>query len=244
MIELYGSTSPNVQKIQIMLHEVDLDYRFHLVDVHHGEQYSPEFSRLNPNQKVPVIVDRDGPEGRPLTIFESGAILIYLAEKTARLLPEEPAARAGALQWLMIQLTGIGPMFGQFNHFQRYAADDVYGTSRFATQSRRLYDLLEQRLGESPFLGGGEYTIADIATFPWIRVENKLFGKTHAVMNIDWEGHPNLARWYNTIAARDAVKSALLKINLVPSTMTTATREDLERYHARGTFARSLDGAT
>src|ERR1700739_4122891 len=149
MIDFYVLTSPNVQKIYIALEELELSYREHLVDVWKGEQFSPDFVRLNPNSKIPVIVDQDGPGGPPYTIFESGAILLYLADKTKRLIPAGTRERFDVIQWLMIQLTGIGPAFGNMTHFSRFApAGNDYSVSRFRTEMLRLYDVLEKRLGE------------------------------------------------------------------------------------------------
>jgi GST-like protein len=171
MIDLYCLTSPNVQKIFIMLEECGLPYKTMPVDVWKGEQYKPEFVKISPNSKIPVIVDHDGPGGKPYTVIESGAILMYLADKTGKFLPKDMAKRYDVIQWLMVQLTGIGPMFGQWTHFKLFAgaAGNEYSMTRYQTEVKRLYEVLEKRLGESKFLGGDEYTIADIATFPWTR---------------------------------------------------------------------------
>ena len=240
MIDLHASSSPNVQKIQVMLEEVGLPYSIVPVNVHKGEQYGEAFTALNPNRKVPVIVDHDGPGGRPFTVFESGAILIYLAEKTGMLFPTEAVARSHTLQWLMIQMTGVGPMFGQFNHFIRFGQQDSYAVERYTSEARRLYDLLDKRLGEVAWLGGADYSIADIATFPWIRTQARLFGKSHPVMAQDWDGHPNLNRWFAAIAARPAVQRALTEIDRRPSTLGTAEPQELDRYFGRRAFARKL----
>jgi GST-like protein len=215
MIDFYVLTSPNVQKIFIMLEELELPYRAIPVDVFKGENFRPEFVRLNPNAKIPVIIDQDGPGGRPYTVFESGAILLYLADKSGRFLPSDTIARFDVMQWLMIQLTGVGPMFGQLTHFKRFApAGNDYSLSRYQTEVRRLYDLLEQRLGQSPYLGGRDYTIADIATFPWTR--------NHDWQGVKWEDHPNLARWFAAISERPAVKRALAKIDAITSARDNA----------------------
>lgn len=240
MIDLYASSSPNVQKIILMLEETALAYRIVPVNVHRGEQYSDAFTRLNPNRKVPLIVDHEAADGRTVTIFESGAILIYLAEKTGQFLPTEPETRSEVLQWLMIQLTGVGPIFGQFNHFARYAADDSYGFNRFVSETRRLYDLLDARLSGRRYLGGDAYSIADVATFPWIRVEARLFGETFPVMRAGWPEHPGIARWYSDIESRPAVRRAISEIDARPSTLPTASADDLDRYFGRGQFLRSL----
>jgi GST-like protein len=235
MIDLYAMASPNVQKIFIMLEEVGLPYRVHRIDVWNGEQFEPEFLRLNPNNKVPVIVDAEGPNGRPYTVFESGAILLYLAEKTGRLLPADAAARYDALQWLMIQLTGVGPMFGQFTHFKRFAGPgNDYALNRYQSELRRLYEVLEKRLAHSPYLGGSDYSIADVATFPWTR--------NHDFQGVSWDDHPALARWFGAISARPAVERALAKVAeiqpLDAQGITTAPAENLDRVFGRGKFAR------
>ncbi|MDO8471446.1 MAG: glutathione S-transferase N-terminal domain-containing protein [bacterium] len=240
MIELYASGTPNVQKIHIMLEELGLEYRSRWINVYRGEQFAPDFVKLNPNSKVPVIVDHDGPQGHPYTVFESGAILIYLAEKTGSpLLPAEPLKRCDVMQWLMIQLTGIGPMFGQFNHFRRFAPPgNEYSDRRYTSENRRLYDLLEARLGQARYLGGDDYSIADIATFPWIRNHAKRFGETLAFMRIGFEGMPHLARWFAAIETRPAVARALVTIDANPSPNWTATPDDLDRFFGRGRYAR------
>ena len=231
MIDLYALTSPNVQKIYIALEELQLPYREHFVDVWKGEQFSADFVRLNPNSKIPVIVDHDGPGGKPFTVFESGAILLYLADKTGRLLPAATRQRFEVIQWLMIQLTGIGPAFGNFTHFTRFAAaGNDYSVSRFRTEMLRLYDVLEKRLGETPFLGGAEYSIADIATFPWTR--------NHDAHGVGWNKFPNLGRWFEAIHARPAVQRALAKVAKITSSRDTASPTDLDRFFGRGSFAR------
>jgi GSH-dependent disulfide-bond oxidoreductase len=230
MIDFYVLTSPNVQKIFIMLEELELPYRTIKVDVFQGDNFKPEFVKLNPNAKIPVIVDHEGPKG-PFTVFESGAILLYLAEKSGRFLPADVVQRFEVIQWLMIQLTGVGPMFGQLTHFKRFApTGNEYSLGRYQTETRRLYDVLEQRLGRSPYLGGPEYTIADIATFPWTR--------NHDWQGVKWDDHPNLGRWFGAISERPAVKRALAKIDAITSSRDTAKPEDLDRLFGRGRFAR------
>jgi GST-like protein len=231
MIDFYVLTSPNVQKIFIMLEEVELPYRAIPVDVWKGDHFKPEFAALNPNKKIPVIVDHEGPGGKPYTVIGSGAILMYLADKSRRFLPTELAKRYDVIQWLMIQLTGVGPTFGQFTHFSRFApAGNDYSLSRHRTEMRRLYDLLEMRLGESPYLGGADYSIADIATFPWTR--------NHDAQGVKWADHPNLGRWFEAIAARPAVKRALAKVGAITSSRDTATDEVKDRIFGRGRYAR------
>lgn len=241
MITVYASTSPNVHKVEIMLHETGLAHEIELVDVHRGAQFQAEFEALSPNRKVPVIVDHDGPGGTPFPVFESGAILIYLAEKTGTFLPVSPGPRSDVMQWLMLQMSAVGPMFGQFNHFRRYAQNDHYGLARYTTQTRRLYDVLEKRLSEQRYLGGDDYSIADIATFPWIRVEDKLFGAAHPVMRTDWPGHPHLTRWYEEIMARPRVRAAVDAFSSRASNAESASPRELDLYYGRGEFRLSLD---
>jgi GSH-dependent disulfide-bond oxidoreductase len=234
MIDLYALTSPNVQKIYIMLEETKLPFKEHFVDVWKGEQYGSEFVKINPNSKIPTIVDHDGPGGKPYTVFESGAILMYLAEKSGKFLPKDTAKKYDVLQWLMFQLTGVGPMFGQFTHFKMFAPKDVdnaYAMARYQTEVKRLYEVMEKRLGQAAFLGGDEYSIADIATFPWAR--------NHDAQGVKWEDHPNLARWFKAIDERPAVKSALAKIGAIKSHRDQATDEQKDRFFNRGKYARA-----
>jgi GST-like protein len=187
---------------------------------------------INPNAKIPVIVDHDGPGGKPYTVIESGAILMYLADKFGLFLPTETAKRYEVIQWLMIQLTGVGPTFGQVTHFTRFAPPgNDYSKSRHMTEMLRLYELLEKRLGQSPYLGGAEYSIADIATFPWTR--------NHDMFGVKWSERPNLARWFDAITARPAVKKALAIVDGIKSNRDTASDEDKDRIFGRGRYARA-----
>jgi GST-like protein len=232
MIDLYALTSPNVQKIFIALEELELPYNTKLVDVWKGDQFSPEFLKINPNGKVPAIVDHDGPGGKPYTVVESGAILLYLADKTGKFLPKDTRKRFDVIQWMMIQMTGVGPMFGQWTHFKLMAPKgNDYSVSRYATEVKRLFELLEKRLGEVPYLGGDEYSIADIATFPWTR--------NHDAQGVKWEDNPNLARWFNAISARPAVKRALEKVGKITSNRDAATDDQKDRLFGRGRYARA-----
>ncbi len=232
MIDFYALTSPNVQKIYIMLEETGLPYTERFVDVWKGEQYAPEFLKINPNNKIPANVDHDGPGGKPNTVFESGAILMYLAEKSGRFLPKDMASRYEVIQWLMIQLTGVGPMFGQLTHFKNFAPPGGdYAVARYQSEVKRLYAVLEQRLGQKPYLGGDEYTIADIATFPWTR--------NHDAQGVPWTDKPHLSRWFKAIAERPAVKAALAKVAQIKSNRETASDEQKDQFFGRGKYARA-----
>ena len=232
MIDFYGLTSPNVQKIFIMLEECGLSYNFKPVDVWASAQHSPDFEKLNPNKKIPVIVDRDGPDGKPYTVFESGAILMYLAEKTGKFMPKDLAKKYDVIQWLMIQLTGVGPAFGNFVHFNLFAPKpNDYSLSRYRTEMLRLYDLLNKRLGEAKYLGGDEYSIADMATFPWTR--------QHQAQGIKAEALPNFKRWFDDVSARPAVKAMIAKQADIKSSRETATEDNKDRFFGRGKYARA-----
>jgi GST-like protein len=199
MIELYTWKTPNGRKASIMLEETGLPYRVHPIDLSKNQQLEPDFLKVNPNNKIPAITDPDGPDGQPLTLFESGAILIYLAEKAGKLLPADPRGRLIALQWLMWQMGGLGPMLGQLGHFRRAAPEQIpYAIKRFDDEAARLYRVLDQRLGEAEFLAGADYSIADIATWPWVAA--------HPFQGIDIDRYTNVRRWYDTIAARPAVQ--------------------------------------
>lgn len=204
-LQLYSRPTPNGVKISIFLEETGLPYEVHRVDFDAKEQHSPEFLALNPNNKIPAILDPDGPGGAPLALFESGAILFYLAEKTGRLLPADPARRYETLQWLMFQVSGIGPMFGQVGFFNIYAGKDwpdKRPRDRYVAETRRLLAVLEQRLQGRDWLMGDEYTIADIATFPWVR---NLTGYYQAGDLVGFSDYPNVRRAFEAFLARPAV---------------------------------------
>jgi GST-like protein len=197
VIDLYTWTTPNGRKASIMLEECALPYRTHPINIGKNEQFAPDYVAINPNGKIPALVDSDGPGGRPITIFESGAILIYLAEKTGRFMPKDPHARMAAIQWLMFQMGGVGPMFGQVHHFLRAAPEKVpYAIERYTKETRRLYGVLDGRLKAAAYLAG-EYSIADIATYPWVA--------RHDWHQVDLNGFPGVKRWYDAIGARPAV---------------------------------------
>jgi GSH-dependent disulfide-bond oxidoreductase len=233
MIDFYGLTSPNVQKIFIMLEECGLPYNFKPVDVWAAAQHTPEFAKINPNKKIPAIVDHDGPGGKSYTVFESGAILMYLAEKSGKFLPKDTAKKYDALQWLMIQVSGVGPAFGNFTHFNMFAPKpgNEYSFSRYQTEVLRLYDLLDQRLGEAKYLGGNEYSIADMATFPWTR--------NHATQGVKIDQMPNFKRWFEELSARPAVKTMIAKQADIKSSREHATDDHKDRFFGRGKYARA-----
>jgi GSH-dependent disulfide-bond oxidoreductase len=202
MIDVYTWPTPNGHKIHIMLEETGLEYRVHAVNIGAGDQFKPEFLAISPNNKIPAIVDSDGPDGKPMSMFESGAILIYLAEKTGKLLPADARDRYAVLQWLMFQMGHIGPMLGQAHHFRGYAVEKLaYPIERYTKEANRLYGVLDKRLGESPFVGCGEYSIADIAIMPWLR--------SHERQGVAMDEYPNVKRWFDALNARPAVQRAL-----------------------------------
>jgi GST-like protein len=206
MIDLYSWATPNGHKAHIMLAETGLPYRLHRIDIGMGEQSRPEYLAINPNGKIPAIIDNDGPDGRPITLFESGAILIYLAEKSGMFLPSAPRRRYDVLQWLMFQMASIGPMYGQAWHFRSVAPDRLpYAVDRYTNEVTRLLRVMEQRLRESAYIGDAEYSIADIATWPWVKGSEK-YGQ-------DMRDFPNVVRWISTIAARPAVQRGLNALN-------------------------------
>ena len=202
MIDLYTWTTPNGSKVSVMLEEIGLPYSVHPINIGKDDQFKPEFVALNPNSKIPAIVDPEGPGGKPLNIFESGAILIYLAEKTGKLLSTDPRARIETLEWLMFQMAGVGPMFGQRHHFYRNAPEKVpYALERYTKETHRLYGVLDKRLAASEFLAGGAYSIADIATYPWVAR-----WEWH---ELNWASFPNVERWFKALGARPAVQRGM-----------------------------------
>ena len=201
MITLYTWGTPNGRKISVMLEECGLDYRVQPIDITRGDQFQPSFVAISPNSKIPAIVDEEGPDGQPISVFESGAILIYLAAKTGKFLPQSVRGKYEALEWLMFQMASIGPSFGQAHHFLRFAKEKVpYAIERFGTETRRLYGVMDARLEQAPYLAG-EYGIADIATFPWVA--------RHEFHDVDLVLFPAVRRWYDAIAARPAVQRGM-----------------------------------
>jgi GSH-dependent disulfide-bond oxidoreductase len=201
MIDLYTWPTPNGHKIHIMLEECGLPYTVHAIDIGAGDQFKPEFLKISPNNKIPAIVDSNGPDGRPISLFESGAILIYLAGKSGRFLPSDVRGKYAALEWLMFQMGGVGPMLGQAHHFRLYAPEKIeYAFNRYTNEAKRLYGVLERRLAEFEYVAG-KYSIADMAIFPWTR--------SHANQGVDLVDYPNVKRWFDAIDARPAVQRAV-----------------------------------
>ena len=199
MIEVYSWATPNGHKVHIMLEECGLPYRVHPIDIGAGQQFEPEFLRISPNNKIPAIVDPNGPDGAPISLFESGAILLYLASKTGKLLPDDARAKFKVLEWLMFQMGGVGPMLGQAHHFRLYAPEKLeYAINRYTNEAKRLYGVMDKRLGSHKYIAGDTYSIADIAIFPWLRSWKN--------QGIDWTDYPHLKGWFDEIAARPAVQ--------------------------------------
>lgn len=201
MIQLYTWKTPNGRKVSIMLEEIGLPYTVRPVDFGKREQFAPEFLAISPNNKIPAIVDEEGPGGKPMALFESGAILLYLAEKSGRLLPRDLRSRHVAVQWLMFQMGGVGPMFGQAHYFLR--ADNpaaAFAVERFLEEVRRLYRVMEGRLAQAPYFAG-EYSIADVAVYPWV--------SRHEMHKVQLEEFPNVKRWYDALSARAAVQKGM-----------------------------------
>jgi len=199
MIEVYSWATPNGHKVHIMLEECGLPYRVHPVDIGAGQQFEPDFLAISPNNKIPAIVDSDGPDGQPMSLFESGAILLYLAGKTGRFLPASIRGRSEVMQWLMFQMGGVGPMLGQAHHFRIYAPEKIaYAVDRYSNEAKRLYGVMDKQLAKQKYIAGSEYSIADIAIFPWLRSWKN--------QGIDWNDYPHLKGWFDEIGARPAVQ--------------------------------------
>ncbi len=199
MIDVYSAATPNGHKIHIMLEECSLPYRVHHINIGEGDQFKPEFLAISPNNKIPAIVDTDGPDGKPISLFESGAILVYLASKAGKFLGNTDRDKFVTLQWLMFQMGGVGPMLGQAHHFRIYAPEKIeYAINRYTNEAKRLYGVIDKQLSQHAYLAGDEYTIADIATFPWLRSWKN--------QGIDWADYPHAKRWFDEISERPAVK--------------------------------------
>ena len=202
MIELYSWPTPNGHKIHIMLEECELAYRIHAIDIGKGEQFAPHFLAISPNNKIPALYDPNGPEDKPISLFESGAILLYLAQKTGRFLGASDFMRYKTIEWLFFQTSSLGPMLGQVHHFCHYAPERIeYAIKRYTQEAKRLYQVLNHRLGQCTYLAGEEYTIADIASFPWVR--------SAAKQQIDLNNYPHVKRWFETIEKRSAVQKGV-----------------------------------
>ena len=203
MIDVYSWPTPNGHKVHIMLEECGLrlgrDWLAHPVNIGQGDQFTPEFLKISPNNKIPAMVDPNGPDGKPISLFESGAILLYLAAKTGKFLPKSDRAKFEVMQWLMFQMGGVGPMLGQAHHFRIYAPEKIdYAYDRYTNEAKRLYGVMNKQLEKTKFIAGNSYSIADIAIFPWLR--------SWANQGIDWADYPRLKEWFDTVGARPAVK--------------------------------------
>lgn len=199
MIDVYSTATPNGHKVHIMLEECGLPYRIHHIDIGAGDQFKPDFLAISPNNKIPAIIDTEGPDGKPISLFESGAILVYLASKAGKFLGNTDREKFTILQWLMFQMGGVGPMLGQAHHFRIYAPEKIeYAINRYTNEAKRLYGVIDKQVSKTPYLAGNEYSIADIATFPWLRSWKN--------QGIDWADYPHAKRWFDEIADRPAVK--------------------------------------
>jgi GST-like protein len=204
MIKHFYWPTPNGHKTAIMLEEVEIEYEVCIVNILEGDQFDPGFIAISPNNRIPAIVDTDGPKGEPYTVFESGAILMYLAEKTGKLWPQDSVERYDVIQWLMFQMGNVGPMFGQNGYFQGYCPEDVpLAKERYHNVCKQLYGVMDRRLGESEYLAGSNYSIADVATFPWT------MPKQQEMHRIDITQYPNVKRWSETVAMRPAVQRGI-----------------------------------
>ncbi len=219
-LHLYSWPTPNGQKPFIMLEELGLPYELHPIDITRGDQHEPGYLRISPNNKIPALVDMQGPGGKEIALFESGAILIYLAEKTGRFLSEDPATRYTTLQWLFFQVGSIGPMLGQAHHFNVFAKEKIpYGIERYTKEANRLYAVMDGRLNDAPYFAGRDYSIADISLFAWTMT----FGNT----GIDIHDYPKVREWLQRVAARDAVKRGMSVLEDKQHEMSAEAREIL-----------------
>ena len=203
MIDVYSWATPNGHKVHIMLEECGLrlnrDWRAIPINIGQGDQFAPEFLRISPNNKIPALVDPHGPDGKPISVFESGAILVYLAAKFGKFMPKSDRAKYEVLQWLMFQMGGVGPMLGQNHHFKLYAPEKIeYAINRYTNETKRLYGVMDKQLATHKFMAGNSYSIADMAIFPWLRNWQN--------QGIDWADYPHLKQWFDTIASRPAVQ--------------------------------------
>lgn len=234
MIELFCCQSPNVIKVVIALEEFELPYKLNYLDIFNGKNHEPWFLELNPNGRIPVIVDDDAKSGTPFSLAESGAILIYLAEKHGAFIPSDEADRYRTLQWLMFQMSAIGPMFGQYVYFSRRVTDQPAALDRYLTEVFRLYDVVERAVGERRYLACDEYTIADIATFPWLRIL--------PVQGLDRSKYPNMNRWLAELEARPAIARSMQVLKEMDKVdaerIAAATPDQWDRLFGRGKYSR------
>jgi GSH-dependent disulfide-bond oxidoreductase len=220
MIEVYSWPTPNGHKVHIMLEECGLSYRAIPIDIGAGDQFKPDFLRISPNNKIPAIVDPNGPDGQPMSMFESGAILLYLASKTGQFLPTGTRERFEVLEWLMFQMGGVGPMLGQAHHFRIYAPEKIeYAYNRYTNEAKRLYAVMNTRLAKRKYIGGAEYSIADMAIFPWLRSWKN--------QGIAWADYPHLRGWFDEISARPAVIRAVEVLAHHRKPLTTDAARDV-----------------
>ena len=223
MIDLYSWPTPNGHKVHIMLEECRLPYHIHPINIGAGDQFQPDFLKISPNNKIPAIVDREGPDGKPISLFESGAILTYLAAKTGKFLPKSDRAKYEVLQWLMFQVGGVGPMLGQAHHFRIYAPEKIgYAIDRYTNEARRVYGVMDKRLQSSPWIGGKSYSIADIAIYPWLRSWQN--------QGIDWADYPALKAWFDRVSERPGVKRGVQVLADARKPLT----DDQARHHLFG----------
>jgi len=224
MIDVYSWATPNGHKVHIMLEEcgyrLGKDWLAHPIDIGAGDQFKPEFLNISPNNKIPAMVDPNGPDGKPISIFESGAILLYLAAKTGKFLPKSTRAKYEVLQWLMFQMGGLGPMLGQNHHFRIYAPEKIeYAINRYTNEAKRLYGILDQQLSKHPFIAGKEYSIADMAIFPWTRNWKN--------QGIEIDEFPHFKKWFEKISARPAVRRGVEVLTNLRKPLTDDKARDL-----------------
>ena len=206
-IDLYTWATPNGRKASVMLEEVGLPYTEHAINISKGDQFEPEFLKISPNNRIPAIVDPDGPDGSPISVFETGAILIYLGEKTGKFIPTDARKRVAAMEWLMWQMGGFGPMLGQAHHFLGLDTEVPYGSERYVKESHRLYGVMDRRLADNEYLAGDEYSIADIACYPWAH--------RHPRHKVDISQFENVQRWYDAVGARPAVQKGMPTLGVI-----------------------------
>ena len=220
MLEVYSWATPNGHKVHIMLEECELPYRVHPVDIAAGQQFSADFLAISPNNKIPALVDSDGPDGHPMSLFESGAILLYLAGKTNRFMPNSVRGRYEVLQWLMFQMGGVGPMLGQAHHFRIYATQKIdYAINRYTNEAKRLYGVMDKQLANNKYIAGDQYTIADMAIYPWLRSWKN--------QGIDWTDYPRLKAWFDEVSARPAVQRGVAVLADLRKPMTGERERDI-----------------